>query len=1306
MITVSTLTATATGNTVNYSGGNQTGISTIYNNLTISGTNTKTFATTPTVTGTLSMEGTASIVVTTGAVTYGSNATLQYNKATNYTATTEEWPATFAGTGGVKILNTGVITFGARKRVIYNLSIATTAKVNLGTLKTHTAGSLTLGGANSCGTWGYGPGTPPVNKNQTYFANTTGYITVSSPVPDFSGSVTNATCPSSADGAIDLDEGIEAGVGFDNTSGSFIDLNTPFLNNLSGFTLEGWINIDLADITGDRVGSLFGQNDAIEFGFYDANSIQCWTAGGGSVNISSTNYPNDGNWHHIAAVGNGTNITIYMDGVAVGSPGGTTTTNYGSSAYSAKIGGGVWDESGGSLTGPILKTGFWNRPLSATEIANLASGYYTYIGTESGLIAGYNLDEASGETVTPVPYSVNNNGSFVNTPVWVNIYNYLWRKSGDPLFTATTKDISGLNPGTYEVTVSNTCYSLSKSFTVTNLYPNLSAVSLSPSSNQTICHNGTGSAVAVTETGGGPITARQWGKRLVSGGAITAITGETAATYTPTAIDLGTGSWFLVCTSTPTCGAPIVSNEVPVTVYPDFSLGTIPSTGETLCSGSNPSIISGGTDATGGDGNITYKWQANGVDIASSNTATYDPPSGISTTTTYTRWVKDGYCNTSFTQSTGEWVVVVNPSPSISSHPAALTLCAGGSGSFSVATSASSPTYQWQYSIPSDPTNWQSIPNTAGVIAGATTNNLQVLAADVSWTGYNVSCLVTSNGCSTRSNSVLFTVYALPTTSNAGSDQSNCNSGTFTLSGNAPTIGTGAWSLVSGTATITTPSSRTSTVTGIPAGSSATLRWSISNGTCTASTDDVVLTNNLTSTIILTNGAQNQTVCSGSAIATTIYTFAGSATNASVSGLPSGLTSNVNTTNKTVTISGTPTASGTYTITTSGHTAPCTAATIGGTINVNASPATPTGIAVDASPVCSGTAVALLVNAPGAGLTTDWYTGSCGGTLIGTGNSITVTPAVTTTYYARTRNMATGCVSALCAHVSVAVVETPTITLGTMPSICVNTGTAQIPYSATTGSPTNYSINYDSAAEAKGFTDISNYAITPGSLTMIIPNGGWGIPTGTYYGELTVQTNSPIACISVSYPISVTITSSGAITTNVTPSKNPVCEGTPVTYSATPDNASSYRWYVNGTYIAGETGATYTYTPVNGDIVRCAALVECYTSYENYNSVTVVVLPEPAAAVASNNSPVCAGDNVQFILNGTAGATVTYNINGGANVATTLTGGTATITVTGATANQTLNLVSVANPGCTIPLTGSSMVTVHPLPNPGPIIPD
>jgi hypothetical protein len=62
------------------------------------------------------------------------------------------------------------------------------------------------------------------------------------------------------------------------------------------------------------------------------------------------------------------------------------------------------------------------------------------------------------------------------------------------------------------------------------------------------------------------------------------------------------------------------------------------------------------------------------------------------------------------------------------------------------------------------------------------------------------------------------------------------------------------------------------------------------------------------------------------------FTPAGAA-DATVTNLPTGLTSVVDTA-ETVT-SGTPTASGTYTITTSGHTAPCTAATISGTVTRN-----------------------------------------------------------------------------------------------------------------------------------------------------------------------------------------------------------------------------------------------------------------------------------------------------------------------------------------------------------------------------------
>ena len=96
------------------------------------------------------------------------------------------------------------------------------------------------------------------------------------------------------------------------------------------------------------------------------------------------------------------------------------------------------------------------------------------------------------------------------------------------------------------------------------------------------------------------------------------------------------------------------------------------------------------------------------------------------------------------------------------------------------------------------------------------------------------------------------------------------------------------------------------------------------------------MTVNTASTLGLASGsgAQNQSVATGVAITPTVYTYGGSETGVSVSGLPTGLGSSVNATLKTVTISGTPAASGTYTITTTGNTAPCATAQLSGTITV------------------------------------------------------------------------------------------------------------------------------------------------------------------------------------------------------------------------------------------------------------------------------------------------------------------------------------------------------------------------------------
>ncbi len=77
----------------------------------------------------------------------------------------------------------------------------------------------------------------------------------------------------------------------------------------------------------------------------------------------------------------------------------------------------------------------------------------------------------------------------------------------------------------------------------------------------------------------------------------------------------------------------------------------------------------------------------------------------------------------------------------------------------------------------------------------------------------------------------------------AGFDQTLCNESSTTLEGNAPIVGTGNWTVESGTAIVTTPGfSPTSTITGLNAGVPEALRWTISNSPCTSTFDEVLIT--------------------------------------------------------------------------------------------------------------------------------------------------------------------------------------------------------------------------------------------------------------------------------------------------------------------------------------------------------------------------------------------------------------------------------------------------------------------------------
>jgi hypothetical protein len=99
---------------------------------------------------------------------------------------------------------------------------------------------------------------------------------------------------------------------------------------------------------------------------------------------------------------------------------------------------------------------------------------------------------------------------------------------------------------------------------------------------------------------------------------------------------------------------------------------------------------------------------------------------------------------------------------------------------------------------------------------------------------------ITNGASCTSTDDVVLSNNDNPTTANAGADNAACGT-SITLAANAPTVGTGAWSIASGGAgsfvDATDPASGFSGTQG----NTYTLRWTISNGACSPSTDDVII---------------------------------------------------------------------------------------------------------------------------------------------------------------------------------------------------------------------------------------------------------------------------------------------------------------------------------------------------------------------------------------------------------------------------------------------------------------------------------
>ncbi len=407
---ITTLTATAAGNTVNYSGTAQNPAKvTTYVNLTLSGSGAKTFATTPTVSGVLSLEGTASVVVSTGVVTYGPNASLKYNKSGSYTTTTEEWPdspTAFGPTGGVIIANTGIITLNGAKTTGCGVPLT----INTGaTLATGNV-ALTLGG-NFVRNGNFNGGSSDITlnctNNQTLSGfTTTGTVTVSKPggTATFTGNVSG--------GALTL-----------NVSGGTLSLGNGLTHtftgiNLTNGTLKG--GTGTLNVTGNWAGTgtnFQAENSTVVFGANADQTLSATSTTFNNVTFTSSTSHNKNITNAITVNGtmsvsgsavvlmaNGTTSTVYslylgglpqIGGSWGGTNAGTPATNKNSTWFGTTTTGILNASTTNRLviTGTATQTAGTTQNLTITVKSPSGTTVTSYTGDHSLIFSGANSSD-------------------------------------------------------------------------------------------------------------------------------------------------------------------------------------------------------------------------------------------------------------------------------------------------------------------------------------------------------------------------------------------------------------------------------------------------------------------------------------------------------------------------------------------------------------------------------------------------------------------------------------------------------------------------------------------------------------------------------------------------------------------------------------------------------------------------------------------------------------------------------------------------------------------------------------------------
>ncbi|MFT3909182.1 MAG: M36 family metallopeptidase [Ferruginibacter sp.] len=209
-----------------------------------------------------------------------------------------------------------------------------------------------------------------------------------------------------------------------------------------------------------------------------------------------------------------------------------------------------------------------------------------------------------------------------------------------------------------------------------------------------------------------------------------------------------------------------------------------------------------------------------------------------------------------------------------------------------------------------------------------------------------------------------------------------------------------------------------------------------------------------------------------------------------------------------------------------------------------------------------GTGTVTISATPGAGETIDWYAGPSGGSALLSGSTsfTTASISVNTTYYAESRHITTGCISATRTAVVATVNAIPAAPVGTGAARC---GTGTVTISATAG--TGETIDWYAGPSGGSAILVASTSFTTPSISV----------STTYYAQAR---NTSVDCISATR--TAVVATVNAIPAAPSGTGDFGCGPSILTVSATPGAGETIDWYAGPSGgSALSTGSTFFTTP-------------------------------------------------------------------------------------------------------------------------------